>query len=334
MSPAHVIADRLPPLELRRALDAATTGVSVRELRQAAVRLSEGYRSSTATGRRSVGRWSSVDYLAYAATRMPAIYRAAAAVFRELRARCPELRVESVLDIGAGPATCLWAAWTEFDALVRVMLVEPDPAMVALGKRLTEGTELTQRVETTWQTTDVSGLAAAPAAHDVVVASYVLAELDAAQRRRVVEEAWVGARGAVALVEPGSVQGYQHIMEARDRLLGLGARIVAPCPHGDACPMPVGDWCHFGVRLNRTAMQKRLKGGVLAYEDEKYAYVLATRDAGAPAPSRVIRRPKAAPGQVTLHLCGADGLFQETLTRSRRDAYRMARQARWGDPWR
>lgn len=329
-----MIFDRLAPLELRQALDVETVGVSSGELREAAERLSAAYRSETLPGSRSGPAWTSLDYLAYAASRMPATYHAAAAVFGELRARSPALPVESVLDIGTGPATCLWAAWTEFPDLARATLVESDPGMIALGKRLLEGAELARRVAATWQVVDVGGLDVAPAAHDLVVCSYVLSELEDRQRQGVVEDAWVAARGAVAFVEPGSPRGYLNIMEARDRLIALGARIIAPCPHAEACPLPKGDWCHFGVRLNRTALQRRLKGGALPYEDEKYVYVIATRGSGTPAVSRVIRRPTRASGRVMLRVCRTGGVSDETLTKGRREVYRAARRLRWGDAWR
>lgn len=277
--------------------------------------------------------WETVDYLAYAAARMPATYQATAAVYREIQTRCPGLSVNSLLDVGAGPATGLWAAWTAFDELRSATLVESDRGMVELGKELTSGAELIRRVATTWHTIDIDRFEPAPSSHDLAVASYVLAELDDERRRKLVDLAWDASRGVVALIEPGSRRGYLHVMEARDRLIELGARIIAPCPHAQPCPLPADDWCHFGVRLNRTAMQRRLKAGALAYEDEKYAFVVATKALGAPAASRVLRRPQIGPGRVTLRLCRIEGLAEEMVPRSRREAYRAARKTRWGDSW-
>ena len=168
--------------------------------------------------------------------------------------------------------------------------------------------------------------------HDLAVAGYVLSELDTALRQSVVEAAWDACRGAVVFIEPGSPDGFRHIIDARDRLVALGATIIAPCPHDRPCPLPPDDWCHFAVRLNRTALHRRLKRGALAYEDEKYSYVIATRGPGARSTARVIRRPRISSGHVSLRLCTPDGLRDETVTRSR-EAYRRARKARWGDSW-
>ena len=324
--------DNLPPPDLRRAIDAAAAGVGFRELRGAAERLSAGYRAGGESAQRRGAAWTDLDCLAYAAARMPATWRATAAVLAELRARCPDLPLRSLLDVGSGPGTALWAAWTELDGLDRATLIEPDARMVALARRFVRESPLAAGIAAAWREASAAQLGAA-GPHDLVVAGYVLGELDADGRRQAVEDAWAAATGALAVIEPGSEAGYHRILDAREQLIARGARIVAPCPHAAACPLPAGDWCHFGARLNRTSLQRRLKGGALGYEDEKYAYVVAVRGAGSPAEARVIRRPRPARGRVVLRLCRRDGVGDETVARSRRAAYRQARKAAWGDAW-
>ena len=326
------VADNLPPAALRRAIDAAAAGVSLRELRDAAARLSAQYRAGGGAPARRASAWTDLDRLAYAAARMPATWRATAAVLRELRARCPDLPLGSLLDVGSGPGTALWAAGTELGGLTRATLLEPDGGMTALARRLLAGSPLEAGVALAWRQAPAAHLPAVQP-HDLVVAGYVLAELDAAARRQLVEDAWAAAAGALAIIEPGSAAGFRRMLDARERLIARGARIVAPCPHAVACPLPPGDWCHFGARLNRTSLQRRLKGGELAYEDEKYAYVLAVRGPGSPVNARVIRRPRPLPGRVTLRLCGPEGIRDETVDRARRPDYRQARKLAWGDAW-
>ncbi len=326
-----MIDDHLPPPDLRRALDGATSEVKLAELRQAAHRLSASYRGGR-NARCPEPPWTDVDRLAYAGARMPATYRAALVVLQELRARCPDLRVVSLLDIGSGPATSLWAVGSVFDELSRATLVEPDPGMVALGQRLLVGSALAARVDTAWHTGPADHLPR-DRSHDLVMAGYLLGELGEDRQAAVVDGAWEACGGAVVFIEPGSVEGYRRVIDARRRLLDLGARVVAPCPHERPCPLPSDDWCHFSARLNRTSLQRQLKGGALAYEDEKYAFVAATRESGAPSSARVIQRPRLGRGHVTLNVCAHDGLRAITVTRSHRDDYRRARKVRWGDSW-
>ena len=141
----------------------------------------------------------------------------------------------------------------------------------------------------------------------------------------------------MVLVEPGTPDGYLRVREARDQLVAAGLQILAPCPHSDACPIePGADWCHFAARVSRSSLHRQVKGGSLGYEDEKFAYVAATRF---PAPdsettSRVTRHPQTRKGQVLLDLCTPDeGLTRRTLTKRHGPLYRAARDTAWGDSW-
>jgi ribosomal protein RSM22 (predicted rRNA methylase) len=179
-------------------------------------------------------------------------------------------------------------------------------------------------------------IGAAPALDetDLVTVSYVLGELTAADRVSVVDAAAAAAQ-AVVVVEPGTPDGYARVIEARDRLVGAGFRVAAPCPHSADCPIVPGtDWCHFSARVSRSSLHRQVKGGSLAYEDEKFSYVAATRFTPSPAVSRVVRRPQIRKGQVLLDLCETEpSLRRATVTKRHGDLYRAARDTDWGDAW-
>ncbi|AYG83227.1 hypothetical protein DWB77_05423 [Streptomyces hundungensis] len=149
------------------------------------------------------------------------------------------------------------------------------------------------------------------------------------------DAAAAAATGAVVIVEPGTPDGYARIIEARDRLIAAGLHIAAPCPHSAACPIEPGtDWCHFSARVSRSSLHRQVKGGSLAYEDEKFSYLAATRFPPEPAAARVIRRPQIRKGQVLLELCTAqEQLRRETVSKRHGTLYRAARDAEWGDSW-
>ena len=124
--------------------------------------------------------------------------------------------------------------------------------------------------------------------------------------------------GALVVVEPGTPAGFARIRAVRDWLRAAGAIIAAPCPHDDACPMAGSDWCHFAVRLDCSRAHRQSKHAALGWEDEKFAYVVALRDAAllrARAEARVIRRPRKETGHVRLALCAAGGLTDVVVTR-------------------
>lgn len=317
-------------LELREAIDRLLDGVPLAGLRQASERLSAAYRDGVPGTAPPIA--TEHDRLAYVAARLPSTFEATRAVLGELRHRASDLRVESLLELGAGPAPGLWAAGPYFAHLSRATHVEIDASMAELGRRLLEAGRLDASVESTWRVRDLAR-ARDLGTHDLVLVGYVLGELTEPARDELVDTAWDATAGGLVIVEPGTPAGAARVLQARARLIGQGAHVAAPCPHGDVCPLPHDDWCHFGARVNRSSVQRRLKGGSLGYEDEKYSYVAVTRGRSDPCRARVLRRPMAEPRRVPLRLCASGGLRQELVSRREGERYRAARKTRWGDCW-
>ena len=110
--------------------------------------------------------------------------------------------------------------------------------------------------------------------------------------------------------------------------------MAAPCPHALACPMVGGDWCHFAARLERTALHRKLKGGSLGYEDEKFSYVAFSKEVVELPPSRILSEPARHSGHVSLKLCTkAEGLQQPIISKKQGELYKQSRKAAWGDPF-
>ncbi|HEY7176387.1 MAG TPA: small ribosomal subunit Rsm22 family protein [Micromonosporaceae bacterium] len=331
------------PNDLRRALEDRLAAESTDAVRAAVGRLMDAYRSPSGAAGGPASRPSGpilsrpADVAAYAAYRMPATYAATRAVFAAL----PGLRPTSMVDVGGGTGAAAWAATTAYESLANVTVLDSVDGALRLGAELARSAKSDALRGATWQRVL---LPAEITAADLVTVSYVIGELDDADRTNVVERA-AAAGGVVVVVEPGTPAGYARIIAARDRLLALGHTVLAPCPHDDACPLAAGDWCHFGARVNRTALHRRIKGADLPYEDEKYAYVATTPSTRAAADvgvgadcdgqsrhARVIRRPSTRKGLVTLRLCRPDGTASDRNVTKREPAlYRRARDTSWGD---
>ena len=321
--------ERPQGLALRSAIDGLLEEASMAELKRASARLSASYRHGGPAVRPIV---SQADRLAYLAARLPSTFEASRAVLAELRRRAPTLRAESLLELGAGPAPGLWAARPAFPELSRATHVEIDPGMAELGRRLLSAGTAGAGIRQVWCRHDV-GRARELGSHDLVLLGYVLGEMSAAAGDRAIDAAWDVTDGALVAIEPGTPAGAARVLRARDRLIGRGARVAAPCPHGGACPLAADDWCHFGVRVSRSSLQRRLKEGRLAYEDEKYAYVALTRAEPDACAGRVLRRPSTEPRRRRLRLCTVAGVREELVTRREGARYRAARKIRWGEGW-
>ena len=97
--------------------------------------------------------------------------------------------------------------------------------------------------------------------------------------------------------------GWERILRARSRLIGLGAHIAAPCPHRLACPIAAPDWCHFARRVARSRLHRLVKHGDVPWEDEKYIYLAASREPVEHPRARIIAPPRSSKGRIELKLC-------------------------------
>ncbi|MDB1087806.1 small ribosomal subunit Rsm22 family protein [Streptomyces sp. ACA25] len=320
--------------ELRAALDRLLDGLPPTQVTGTVERLMGHYRGHGTTG--SPILRDRADVAAYAAYRMPATFQAVAGALTELADRMPGWSPSGHTDVGGGTGSAVWAAAARWPGQNRptTVLDWAEPAL-ELGRELAAASGDPALRAAQWCRQAFDDAPELPAA-DLVTVSYVLGELTGPARSAVVSAA-AGAGRAVVLVEPGTPAGYLRIRQARDQLIAGGLTVLAPCPHDDRCPIEVGaDWCHFAARVNRSALHRRIKGGSLPYEDEKYSYVAAVRDPGpaTPAASRIVRRPQLRKGQVLLDLCEPEeGLRRGTVTKRDREQYRAARDAGWGAPW-
>ncbi|POX37625.1 rRNA methyltransferase [Streptomyces sp. Ru73] len=309
--------------ELRGALAGLLDGLPAKQATAAVERLIANYRGRTPTDAPVLR--DRADVAAYAAYRMPATFEAVRSALAACEARVPGWAPAAHLDIGGGTGAAAWAAADVWPGLRTTVWDWAEPAL-ALGRELA-GRE--DRLDTHWQRQVIGAGLAVPEDTDLVTVSYVLGELTGADREAVVAAA-ARARTAV-LIEPGTPDGYARIRAAREQLVAAGLRVVAPCPHSAACPIVPGeDWCHFSARVNRSSLHRQVKGGSLPYEDEKFAYVAATRVPAGPAPARIVRKPQLRKGQVLLDVCAEDGLARRTVTKRQGAVYRAARDAAWG----
>ncbi len=311
-------APELPP-PLQAAIDELVRGSDRGRLESAASRLTAAYREGGAVRPARTRE----DVLAYTAQRAPATYAAAVAVLSRLRDQRPGWSPRTLLDAGAGPGTAAWAARAVWPGLERIVLVEAEPEMIALGRQL-------GLPDAEW----IRGeLDQASGDFDLVLCGYALNELPGERLGPVTRALWDRAADTLVVLEPGTPAGYERVLAVRAAALAAGGFTLAPCPHDDSCPLAAPDWCHFSARLQRGEAHRAVKAVSRGFEDEKYSYVALAREPAPRPPARIIRQPQIRPGHVLLQLSARDGIRQETVAKSRRESYREARKAAWGDGW-
>jgi ribosomal protein RSM22 (predicted rRNA methylase) len=315
----------LPPL-LRQAIDRALEGVALADLAAAATALSQRYREERHHSRLLIA--TRRDALAYVAVRLPATYAAVRASFDAIADARPDFAPNTMLDIGAGPATALWAAADCWPALGDALLVEASPVLRACGEELAAEGGLPH---ITWRNANITSDAVDGAPRDLVTLAYVLNELAPNARQPTLERLWRLTADTLVVVEPGTPAGWQRILAARRQLIESGAHVIAPCPHAHECPLQPPDWCHFTRRVARSRLHRQAKGADVPWEDEKFSYVAVSRKPAPAAGARVIARPRKASGRVTLKLCRPDGSAgDQLLSRRDGDLFKRASRSDWG----
>lgn len=314
------------PDQLQYAIDKEAEFRQLGSLAAARESLTERYRVSRSKGPLITDEKERLSYLL---TRMPATYAANVKVWQTIQKQAPHLEIKSLLDLGAGPGTAMWAACQLYPSIENVTLIERDPDLIKLGRQLIKNsdTAASNLLNANWINKDIEKMDALPP-HDVIILSYSIGELQPAHILKLLEKCWESANQLLIIIEPGTPAGFERIRSIRSSLINLKGNVIAPCPNLLPCPMSNGNWCHFAARVERTSLHRRLKGGTLGYEDEKFSYVAFSKKSYPLPHARILCEPQRRSGHVILTLC-TDGIVkQETVSKRNPEAYRQARKAK------
>ena len=319
------------PIELRLEIEKRLENQDTKILQQNAEEISLKYRTESGSGKRLVTQ--SMQVLSYAAVRMPATYGAVHTVIEKLIEILPDFKPTSLLDVGSGTGAGTWAISRFFD-LKDVICLEREREMRELGSSLMKISEDETLKNANWAEFDLTKHEISTKA-DIVIASYVLNEMDKTEYLKAVQKLWDATNKILIIVEPGTPVGFNEIRTIREELISKGAHIVAPCTHSHNCPIMDDDWCHTTCRVARTKIHKNLKSGNVPYEDEKFSYIVACKQNYA-VPNiklgRVLRHPKIEAGKITLDVCTKQGNIHSVIvTKKDKELFKIVRKAKCGD---
>ena len=283
--------------------------------------ISKKYRENDGKGTRLVTKNS--EAIAYAISRMPATYCAVySALSQSLR---NNHTIKTVLDVGAGTGAATWAVTNLLD-VNQITCLEREEQMRKIGIQLMA--QSLSHVE--WKEFDLTKDEIQEKA-DLVITSYVINELTEADRKKALIKMWDATKELLVILEPGTPEGFSHILQARKILLEKGANIVAPCTHCGECPVAKDDWCSFYTRVARTKVQKQAKNGELGYEDEKFSYIAFSKQAVDIKGARILRHPQINSGYVKVKLCTDKGIEEKTYSKKDKEIYKRVKKMDAGD---
>ncbi len=327
------------PYEMQEAIEKLLEERSISKIRDCVSSVCERYNNESGRGRGLVK--NEEEAVSYAISRMPGTFgavKSAIRAFKEATGDCLEdgsLKIKSIADIGAGTGAAVWAATSEFD-FEHITCFERESSMTVIGKHmLSYGDDVMKNA--VWVQGDAVTYKDGGFKADLVTASYIMNELKPEDRAGFLKNIWETSDKAIIIIEPGTKAGYQNIMYAREFFVKNGAKVAAPCMFSTECPLPAEDWCHFSCRMQRSKVQKFVKGGDAPYEDEKFSYIAVLK-----APSgergdeskdkaRIIRHPITNKGCVELKLCSRRGIENVKVTSRDKTRFKAARKAEWGE---
>ncbi|HHV97699.1 MAG TPA: rRNA methyltransferase [Clostridiaceae bacterium] len=318
------------PLEIRNAIENELYSQSIKKIAELAEKLSNNYRSGVHS-RDCRFLQTPEEILAYVAFRLPGTYAAIYSALSQIKERSLGWEPKTVLDVGAGPGTGMWAALNLWPNMERITLLEREKYMIELGKKFAAYSNNISIQKAQWINVDITdNWNIIP--HDLVIASYILNELPQGLMENIINKLWENTADILVIIEPGTPAGFERIKQAREQLINLGAKTIAPCPHNYLCPMDKNDWCHFSQRISRSKLHRLVKSGELAYEDEKFSYVCMSRikETKITTEGIVIRHPQIRKGHILLELCTIDGIRKITVTRKDKNLFKKARKLKWG----
>lgn len=325
------------PIELKLATERLVTGMSQSSMTDRARELSKRYMNESGTGKSLLNKKD--DASVYSLMRMPATFGAVASVIEQV-CQISDFVPRSLLDAGAGTGAGSWAA-SQYFMLDRITCLEREDAMAQIGRQLMTEAEDKVLREARWVESDLTAEAekyqrtgGTEQEADLVIASYVLNEMNAGDRIKVVRWLWESTKKMFIIIEPGTPVGSDNIRRIRDYLIEEGAHIVAPCPAMGRCPVKGDDWCHFSCRVQRGKLHRMLKSGDVPYEDEKFSYIAVSREECTKQDKpygRIMRHPLTEKGRVTLSLCTGEDIIRKAVTKKDGDIYKKAKKVSCGD---
>ncbi|XP_042354258.1 methyltransferase-like protein 17, mitochondrial [Plectropomus leopardus] len=304
--------------------------------------------------RRTTYHWKPMKYdeelgVVYMAARLAGGYAAVRRAINEIKKRDPSFAPQSLLDFGSGLGTVVWASHSCWgDTLKEMVCVDSSGPMNILAERLLRGDDENAEPHIKHVYFRQFLPVSPKVQFDLVTSAFTLSELFTAKdREEAVLTLWRKTNSYLVLVENGTKEGHQMLMEARDTLLKKQEKTVhdtrppsvfAPCPHELTCPKLTSESitpCNFQQMYHPLPLP-----GHSEQKIEKFSYLIVTRTEAVEAETegvnwaRLIAPVQRRSRHVHCRMCCPDGQLQHmvvTAKKHSRDVYRCARTSDWGD---
>ena len=278
----------------------------------------------------------SLDIFAYLGLRSAATYAQISGALLQVQEGMPSWQPTSLLDIGSGPGTAVWAAKTVWSSIEMATCIDQDEKFLTIGKELLEKSELP--LDVTWQQQNITiGLGNTSQQYDLVIIANVLNELDPEETSVLVYNALSRCKGILIVIEPGTPLGYTIVQTTAKSVAGKNTLIA---PYIDNSFVKSDDyWIHFPQRFIRPAFLKRIRqhmrdSELMAsdWEEAKYSFVAIGKNLPEEKIwGRCIGPIKKQKGFLEVPILTKDKIFYVKVLKRHKEQYNFAKELKWGE---
>lgn len=278
----------------------------------------------------------SVDIAAYLGMRVPATFAQIAGALYQLKEAYPDFKVESVLDLGSGPGTAVWATKQVFPELQTATCIDNEGTLLTVGREIFKSSGL--EVDISWEADSLrSDFGSKNNKYDLVIIANVLNELTDEERTKVVSRAFTQCSGVLVIVEPGTPKGAKIVDEAYKTFENKNFLVA---PYVENTFVQGGEhWIHFPQRFIRPEFQRRVRqqmrvSSLMAsdWEETKYAYIaLSKHDPKTTDWARLLAPIKKQKAWFDITVLTAKGIEKLQVFKRDKEKYNLVRKLKWGD---
>lgn len=332
------------PLKVEEAITEILSRVDASKWISSAIELSSKYRLNRdeLESYRSVFLEKADDVMGYLSLRTPATYAQLYGAMCNIAEILPSWKPISILDIGSGPGTAVWAGNEVWPSINKVTCLERDNNFCRIGEEIFKSA-LPETISWDWKTIDF-------AVHkpklddkfDLVTIGSVLNEMGSKQRNDILDFAYSHCKGVLLVVEPGTPYGFEAIKQASILLQSLKGILIAPYIDNFLPLKPVG----FAQRIIRPEFHRRItqlqrkinhdSGKRLlpasGWEKAKYGYVAMSNILAEITPfARLIAEPEISKFDIELKILTKNGIEVRKILKRDKSHYKFAKKLKWGE---
>lgn len=276
------------------------------------------------------------DMLAYLSLRFPATYAQIYAALSQIKERIPDWQPKSVLDLGAGPATGIFAAYGVWPTITSSTAVDQEQYFLSLGSHLFHDSKTPVNVN--WQKKRIDQwIQESPGSYDLIIVANVLNELPTGLKHEFLEKLSHIKNAVIVLLEPGTRHGYEIIQSATKKIIPT-APLIAPYIENNFIESQKY-WILFSQRFIRPEFLRLVRqsmrdSDLMAsdWEETKYSYVAFGDISVTHQPYAVCIGPvERYHGYLQLPALTKNGVEKIKVMKRHKELYSFAKNIKWGE---